>query len=202
MKTPEKNLLIKLRVNNGFTLVEMLLVLVILSALAAIVYPNLARHAREARIVATKSQIQVFRTALRSFEMDNDHYPSGRNGLLDLVRRPSDARNWHGPYLEQGIIPKDQWGHDFIYITPTPTISAQRDQMVLLEPRTTSQAGNQTIRTSRSCRFPARVQPSTTRVVQAAAFFAVTPAAFRRPSWLSNWPMRESNSSTWKGLLT
>jgi general secretion pathway protein G len=118
MKTPEKNLLIKLRVNNGFTLVEMLLVLVILSALAAIVYPNLARHAREARIIATKSQIQVFRTALRSFEMDNDHYPSGRNGLLDLVRRPSDARNWHGPYLEQGVIPKDQWGHDFIYDCP------------------------------------------------------------------------------------
>jgi general secretion pathway protein G len=103
---------------RGFTLVEMLLVLVILSVLAAIVYPNLAKHAQRARIIGTKTQIQVFRTALASFEMDNGRYPQGRNGLIELVQRPRDARNWRGPYLEKSVIPKDRWDHEFIYECP------------------------------------------------------------------------------------
>jgi general secretion pathway protein G len=103
--------------NWGFTLVELLLVLVILGTLAAIVYPNLSKHGLRARITATRAQIKVFRTALSSFEMDNDHYPQGRNGLLELVQRPHEAKNWRGPYLE-GSIPKDRWGNDFIYECP------------------------------------------------------------------------------------
>src|ERR1039458_6513209 len=86
---------------RGFTLVEMLLVLVILSTLAAIIYPRLADHARRAHIIATHLQLDTFRTALSSFEIDNDRYPQDRNGLQELVQRPSDARNWHGPYLEK-----------------------------------------------------------------------------------------------------
>lgn len=105
------------QINRAFTLVEMLLVLVILSTLAAIVYPSLAKHGVRARITATKTQIGVFRTGLAAFEMDNDHYPQGRNGLLELVQRPRDAKNWRGPYLE-GPIPQDRWGHDFIYECP------------------------------------------------------------------------------------
>jgi general secretion pathway protein G len=108
----------KRRTGRGFTLVEMLLVLVILGTLAAIVYPNLAKHGLRARITATKTQIQVLRTALAQFEMDNDHYPQGRNGLLDLVQRPRDAKNWRGPYLEKKVVPRDAWGHDFIYECP------------------------------------------------------------------------------------
>ena len=105
------------RSTQGFTLVEMLLVLVILSTLAAIVYPNMAKHGLRARITATKEQIQVFRMALASFEMDNDHFPKGRNGLAELVQRPHDAKNWRGPYLDKGI-PKDPWGNDYIYNSP------------------------------------------------------------------------------------
>ena len=105
------------RFNSGFTLVEMLLVLVILSTLAAIVYPNLSKHALRGRITATKAQIEVFRTALASFEMDNDHFPKGRGGLAELVQQPRDAKNWRGPYLDKGI-PKDPWGHDYIYNCP------------------------------------------------------------------------------------
>jgi len=105
------------RTNHGFTLVEMLLVLVILSTLAAIVYPNLSKHALRARRTAAKVQIKAFRTALSAFEMDNDRFPKGRDGLLELVRRSGEAKNWRGPYLDGGI-PKDPWGHDYIYESP------------------------------------------------------------------------------------
>lgn len=118
MKVLQRHYWINLRFRSGFTLVEMLLVLVILSTLAAIVYPNLAKNGLRARITATKTQIQVFRAALASVEMDNDHYPQGRNGLLYLVQRPNDAKNWRGPYLDKPIIPKDRWGNDFIYECP------------------------------------------------------------------------------------
>jgi general secretion pathway protein G len=101
----------------GFTLVEMLLVLLILSTLAAIIYPSLKDHGRRARFTQAKVQIRTFRTALASFEMDNDHYPQGRDGLLELMQRPRDARNWHGPYLE-GAIPKDPWHNDYLYECP------------------------------------------------------------------------------------
>jgi len=106
------------RVDQAFTLVEMLLVLVILSTLAAIIYPSMAKHGLRARITAIKEQMQILRTSLSQFEMDNDHYPQGRNGLLELVQRPRDAKNWRGPYLEKKVVPKDAWGHDFIYECP------------------------------------------------------------------------------------
>jgi len=102
---------------RGFTLVEMLLVLVILSTLAAIVYPNLSKQGVRGRITATKSQIQILRAALSSFEMDNDHFPrTGR--LIELVQKPADAKNWRGPYLDKTTIPKDAWGHEFTYECP------------------------------------------------------------------------------------
>jgi len=94
----------------------MLLVLVILSVLAAIVYPNLARQSLRARRAATQAQIRIFRTALASFEIDNGLYPQGRNGLLELMQPPAYARSWHGPYLE--ALPKDPWGHDYLYDCP------------------------------------------------------------------------------------
>jgi general secretion pathway protein G len=117
MKNPIPQRRVKVHANHGFTLVEMLLVLVILSTLAAIVYPNISKHALRGRITATKTQLEVFRTSLAQFEMDNDHFPSGPNGLSELVQRPRDAKNWRGPYLEKGI-PKDPWGHDYIYVCP------------------------------------------------------------------------------------
>ena len=82
---------------QGFTLVEMLLVLVILGVLAAIVYPKVAGRGEQARVTSTQTQISAFKTALDSFEVDNGYYPKGRNGLLDLVQKPRDAVSWHGP---------------------------------------------------------------------------------------------------------
>ena len=101
---------------RGFTLVEMLLVLVILATLAAIVYPKLAGRSEQARKTAAEAQIASFSTALDAFEVDNGYYPKGRNGLLELVQAQREAKNWHGPYLKD--IPKDPWGFDYVYECP------------------------------------------------------------------------------------
>src|SRR5499425_3362282 len=91
------------RRNQGFTLVEMLLVLVILATLAAIVYPKVMGRSEQARITAAQTQIANFKTALDAFEVDNGYYPKGKNGLNDLVQPPRDAQSWKGPYLKSDI---------------------------------------------------------------------------------------------------
>ncbi len=101
---------------RGFTLVEMLLVLVILATLAAIVYPKVMGRSKEARITAAQTQIANFKTALNLFEVDTGDYPRGRNGLMDLIQMPRNVTGWHGPYLD--MIPRDPWGQDYIYECP------------------------------------------------------------------------------------
>jgi general secretion pathway protein G len=101
---------------RGFTLVEMLLVLVILATLAAIVYPKVMGRGEDARRTAALTQISSFKTALDSFEVDNGYFPKGRNGLADLVQKPRDAANWHGPYLDN--IPNDPWQQPYAYDCP------------------------------------------------------------------------------------
>lgn len=105
------------RAGQGFTLVELLLVLAILAVLAAIVLPRFSGRTEQARVTAAHTQISTFKTALNSFEVDTGSYPKGKNGLLDLVTPPRDAQNWHGPYLE-GSVPKDPWNNDYIYECP------------------------------------------------------------------------------------
>lgn len=100
---------------QAFTLVEMLLVLTILAILAGIVLPKIVGRGEEAKKKATTAQLSAFAQALDLFEVDNGDYPSGRNGLQDLVTQPRDAKNWH-QYLDS--IPLDQWGHPYIYVKP------------------------------------------------------------------------------------
>ena len=99
----------------AFTLVEMLLVITILAILAAIVLPKVTGSSERARIGAAKTQINAFGTSLDMFEVDNGHYPKGKNGLNDLVVQPKDASNWH-QYMES--VPLDPWGHPYIYDCP------------------------------------------------------------------------------------
>lgn len=101
----------------GFTLVELLLVLVILGILAAIVIPKFSGRTEAAQITAAHTQISTFGTALNSFEIDTGSYPKGQEGLTQLVVRPSDIASWRGPYLVSDI-PNDPWGHPYIYEYP------------------------------------------------------------------------------------
>ena len=102
---------------KGFTLIEMLLVLVILGTLAAIVIPKFAGRSEQARITAVETQISNFETALDTFEVDNGYYPEGDDGLIQLLEQPDDAKNWLGPYLKHGI-PLDPWGNAYTYECP------------------------------------------------------------------------------------
>jgi general secretion pathway protein G len=105
-------------VRAGFTLVELLLVLVILGTLAAIVLPKFAGRTEQARITAARTQLATFATALDAFEVDNGYYPKGSDGLKDLIIQPRDAPNWKGPYLRATEIPLDPWGNPYIYECP------------------------------------------------------------------------------------
>ncbi len=101
---------------EGFTLVEMLLVLVILATLAAIVVPKFAGRTEQANVTAAQAQIANFETMLDSFEIDNGYYPKSNDGLVMLVDEPRDAKNWRGPYMDE--IPDDPWGNAYIYECP------------------------------------------------------------------------------------
>lgn len=102
---------------QGFTLVEMLLVLVILAVLAAIVIPKFSGRSQQAKITAAASQISSMEMALDSFEVDTGYYPKGSGGLDALVQEPSGTQSWKGPYLKKGV-PLDPWGNPYIYSYP------------------------------------------------------------------------------------
>lgn len=101
---------------KGFTLVEMLLVLVILATLAAIVVPKFAGRSEQAKETAAQTQIANFEIVLDAFEVDNGFYPKGSDGLDDLVEEPSNAKNWRGPYMKE--IPNDPWENEYVYENP------------------------------------------------------------------------------------
>jgi len=102
---------------GGFTLVELMLVLVILGILAGLVLPKFAGRSEQARVTAVVTQIATFNTALGAYEVDTGSYPRGQDGLRALVVQPADVGGWRGPYL-QSDIPLDPWGHAYVYQYP------------------------------------------------------------------------------------
>jgi len=111
------------RVNNkGFTLLEIIVVVFILSLLAAIVAPRIIGRTDDARIAEAKVQIKNFETALKLFNLDNGFYPGTEQGLMSLAEKPTvgqiPQKYREGGYLEQKRIPLDPWGNPYMYISP------------------------------------------------------------------------------------
>lgn len=105
------------KLTAGFTLVEMLLVLVILATLAAVVIPKFAGRTQQAKVTAAQTQIANLETSLDSFEIDNGFYPNSSDGLNALVAQPNNAQDWKGPYMKKGV-PTDPWGNNYVYTYP------------------------------------------------------------------------------------
>ena len=102
---------------KGFTLVEILLVVVIIGALVAMVMPRLAGRSEQARVAACRADINAnIATGLKLYELDNGAYPTSGEGLNALLVKPSSAINWNGPYLERK--PIDPWRREYQYKSP------------------------------------------------------------------------------------
>lgn len=104
----------------GFTLTEMLVVLVIIALLVAIVAPNVLGRLGGARGQAARAQIENLASSLELYMLDTGRYPSNEAGLGALLEPPSDATGWSGPYLRRGRVPSDPWGRPFHYASAGP----------------------------------------------------------------------------------
>jgi len=102
---------------KGFTLIELMLVVIIIGALVAMVVPRFAGRGEQAKAAAAKADIQAnIATALKLYELDNGSFPTTEEGLNALLVKPSSASNWRGPYLEKK--PIDPWGREYKYKSP------------------------------------------------------------------------------------
>ena len=111
---------IKLNSRSGFTLLEILLVVVIIGFLVSVAVVKLSGSSAKAKTVATQNQIDSFKTALGVYELDNGVFPSTEQGLQALLTQPSGAAlpNWKGPYLDPPVIRLDPWGRAYTYKYP------------------------------------------------------------------------------------
>jgi len=111
-------------VNNsrGFTLIELMVVIVILGILAGLIVPRIMGRPEQAKQLKARMQIESISTALKLYKLDNGQYPTTEQGLQALVEPPTSGNiptNWRkGGYLEKGKVPKDPWGNDFVYLSP------------------------------------------------------------------------------------
>lgn len=102
---------------QGFTLIEIMVVVVIIGILAALIAPNIIGRDDQARVAAAKSDLQAISQSLDMYKMDNFRYPTTDQGLDALVNRPQDTKNWPANgYLKSQ--PKDPWGNPYVYVAP------------------------------------------------------------------------------------
>ncbi|MFC1738211.1 type II secretion system major pseudopilin GspG [Planctomycetota bacterium] len=100
----------------GFTMVELMAMLIIIGLLATLVVTRVASHIDRARVTTTKANLRELHAAVNQFKMDTGNYPSEELGLQELIEEPTDVTNWTpGGYLETTDLPPDAWGNDFIY---------------------------------------------------------------------------------------
>ena len=112
----------KLTNRGGFTLIEIMVVIVILAMLAALVGPRLMGRTDDAKVTDARVQIKNIETALKLYKLDNGSYPSTEQGLGALVAKPTVGvipnSYKEGGYLESKKMPKDPWGNDYLYVSP------------------------------------------------------------------------------------
>ncbi len=108
--------------NHGFTLIEIMVVIIILGILVAYIAPKFMGRAEEARRTAARVQMESIETTLKLYKLDNGYYPTTEQGLQALVEPPTVGqlpRAWReGGYLEKGKVPKDPWKNDYVYLSP------------------------------------------------------------------------------------
>jgi general secretion pathway protein G len=112
----------KLTESSGFTLIEIMVVIIILGILATLIAPRLMDRPEEAKQIKARIQIASLETALKLYKLDNGMYPDTEQGLQALVEKPETGQTsgkWRkGGYLEKGRVPRDPWKNEFIYLSP------------------------------------------------------------------------------------
>ena len=104
------------KTRRGFTIIEVMAVIVIIGILAGIVAVNVVGKIDKAKVTATKANLKMLHNAVITFKLDTGRYPSEDAGLKELIEEPQDLKGWNqGGYLETTALPKDAWGNDFIY---------------------------------------------------------------------------------------
>jgi general secretion pathway protein G len=107
-----------MRGSPGFTLIEMLVVLVIIGLIMGLVGPRVLNYLTDARIKAARLQIEALSNALDLYYLDTGRYPASNEGLSALVKRPGNVNTWNGPYIKGNIVPLDPWGNAYVYRSP------------------------------------------------------------------------------------
>jgi len=112
----------KTKSNHGFTLIELMVVIVILGILVSFIAPRLMGRPDEAKQVKARIQMESLETAIKLYKLDSGMYPTTEQGLQALVEQPQTGtlpKKWRkGGYLEKGKVPKDPWGNEFVYLSP------------------------------------------------------------------------------------
>lgn len=101
----------------GFTLLELLVVVVIIGLLASYVGPRYFGQLGKSEVTTARAQMQAFSRALDQYRLDTGRYPTAEQGLKALVERPANEPKWNGPYL-QNAVPRDPWGNAYVYRIP------------------------------------------------------------------------------------